>query len=72
MDLQYLVNVIRVRMASGELVFEHMKQMLYPGRIVYVDVRDPLIAFGKEGELQVAVLVWRFPTSVGLLRGVAL
>src|SRR3990167_1298012 len=67
---QDVVYGVRVRRLAGELVMQHLEDMLEPVRIVDVDVSHPVGTVGEEGELQIAVVILRLEAAgVGEARG---
>src|SRR5687767_9500126 len=60
-----LVDVVGMGRAIGQRVANDLKRVSQPCGIVDVDVRTPVIAIGKERQLQVSVVIGRFVAPGG-------
>jgi len=54
---QDIMYVIRVRVTPGDLVIENLKHMLYPRRIINVNVCDEIITLREKRKLQIAIFI---------------
>jgi len=57
------MNVVRVRWLTGEMVLQHLKDMVQTTRIVDVDIGNTFVTFHEKRKLQVPEVVVSFKTA---------
>ena len=59
---QNLMNVIRMCRASGEVVFQNLKDVPEASRVVNIDIGHALVALHEKSKLEISVFLGRLET----------
>src|SRR6266849_7551664 len=57
------MNVVRVRWLTGEMVLQHLKDVVQASRVVDVDIGNTFVTFHEKRKLQVPKVVVSFKTA---------